>query len=143
MFGYPLRTPSIDLVEIGSGGGSIAWVDSREIVHPDHLNSGKELSGWGRKSHLRHTNSILNYGIELEILKKNPFAKVKCATPIGQEWHYFTPEEFQRILSKTCDLRVRCLYRSKPSLSGQCRPGGQKKFRSGRRARMTTLLVCD
>lgn len=26
--GYPIRTPVIDLVEIGSGGGSIAWVDS-------------------------------------------------------------------------------------------------------------------
>jgi N-methylhydantoinase A len=26
--GYPVRTPVIDLVEIGAGGGSIAWVDS-------------------------------------------------------------------------------------------------------------------
>ena len=25
--GYPVRTPVIDLVEIGAGGGSIAWVD--------------------------------------------------------------------------------------------------------------------
>ncbi len=27
-FGYPVRTPVIDLIEIGAGGGSIAWVDS-------------------------------------------------------------------------------------------------------------------
>jgi N-methylhydantoinase A len=26
--GYPLRTPCVDLVEIGAGGGSIAWLDS-------------------------------------------------------------------------------------------------------------------
>ncbi len=26
--GYPLRTPVVDLVEIGAGGGSIAWIDS-------------------------------------------------------------------------------------------------------------------
>ncbi len=26
--GYPVRTPVIDLVEIGAGGGSIAWIDS-------------------------------------------------------------------------------------------------------------------
>jgi len=26
--GYPIRTPVVDLVEIGAGGGSIAWVDS-------------------------------------------------------------------------------------------------------------------
>src|SRR5439155_17666936 len=25
--GYPVRTPVIDLVEIGAGGGSLAWVD--------------------------------------------------------------------------------------------------------------------
>lgn len=26
--GYPILTPSVDLVEIGAGGGSVAWVDS-------------------------------------------------------------------------------------------------------------------
>lgn len=26
--GYPVRTPVIDLVEVGAGGGSIAWIDS-------------------------------------------------------------------------------------------------------------------
>ena len=26
--GYPILTPAVDLVEIGTGGGSIAWVDS-------------------------------------------------------------------------------------------------------------------
>jgi N-methylhydantoinase A len=26
--GYPLRTPCVDLVEIGAGGGSIAWLDA-------------------------------------------------------------------------------------------------------------------
>jgi N-methylhydantoinase A len=26
--GYPIRTPVLDLVEIGAGGGSIAWIDS-------------------------------------------------------------------------------------------------------------------
>jgi N-methylhydantoinase A len=26
--GYPVRTPVVDLVEIGAGGGSIAWIDS-------------------------------------------------------------------------------------------------------------------
>src|SRR5699024_2064419 len=26
--GYPIKTPSVDIVEIGNGGGSIAWIDS-------------------------------------------------------------------------------------------------------------------
>jgi len=38
--GYPLRTPSIDLVEIGAGGGSIAWIDSGGI-----LRVGPESAG--------------------------------------------------------------------------------------------------
>lgn len=86
------------------------FIKSREIVHPDHVNNGKDLSGWGRKSHLRHTNSIMNYAIEMEYLKKNQFAKITCKTPEGKEWHYFTPDEFNLILSKTTDTRLRCLY---------------------------------
>src|SRR2546430_16457757 len=27
--GYPVRTPVIDLVEVGAGGGSEAWIDAR------------------------------------------------------------------------------------------------------------------
>ncbi|MGQ9646561.1 MAG: hydantoinase/oxoprolinase family protein [Thermodesulfobacteriota bacterium] len=38
--GYPLRTPSIDLVEIGAGGGSIAWIDSGGV-----LRVGPESAG--------------------------------------------------------------------------------------------------
>ena len=30
--GYPVRTPVVDLVEIGAGGGSIAWVDSGGLL---------------------------------------------------------------------------------------------------------------
>jgi len=30
--GYPIRSPVIDLVEIGAGGGSIAWIDSVGIL---------------------------------------------------------------------------------------------------------------
>ena len=26
--GYPLRMPSIDIAEVGAGGGSIAWIDA-------------------------------------------------------------------------------------------------------------------
>ncbi|MBW1781614.1 MAG: hydantoinase/oxoprolinase family protein [Deltaproteobacteria bacterium] len=30
--GYPIRSPVIDLVEIGAGGGSIAWIDTAGVV---------------------------------------------------------------------------------------------------------------
>lgn len=38
--GYPLRTPSIDLVEIGAGGGSIAWLDSGGILRVGPQSAG-------------------------------------------------------------------------------------------------------
>ena len=40
--GYPIRTPVIDLVEIGAGGGSIAWVDSGGILRVGPQSSGAD-----------------------------------------------------------------------------------------------------
>ncbi|MCU0613426.1 MAG: hydantoinase/oxoprolinase family protein [Candidatus Eisenbacteria bacterium] len=40
--GYPLRTPSIDLVEIGAGGGSIAWIDSGGILRVGPRSAGAD-----------------------------------------------------------------------------------------------------
>lgn len=31
--GYPIKTPVIDIVEIGNGGGSIAWIDAANSLH--------------------------------------------------------------------------------------------------------------
>ncbi len=38
--GYPLRTPVVDLVEIGAGGGSIAWVDSGGLLRVGPRSAG-------------------------------------------------------------------------------------------------------
>lgn len=40
--GYPLRTPVIDLVEIGAGGGSIAWVDSGGALRVGPQSAGAD-----------------------------------------------------------------------------------------------------
>ncbi len=40
--GYPIRTPVIDLVEIGAGGGSIAWVDSGGALRVGPRSAGAE-----------------------------------------------------------------------------------------------------
>ena len=40
--GYPIRTPVIDLVEIGAGGGSIAWVDSGNILRVGPRSAGAD-----------------------------------------------------------------------------------------------------
>ena len=40
--GYPIRTPVIDLVEIGAGGGSIAWVDSGGVLRVGPSSAGAD-----------------------------------------------------------------------------------------------------
>jgi N-methylhydantoinase A len=51
--GYPIRTPVVDLVEIGAGGGSIAWVDSggalRVGPHSAGADPGPVCYGLGGK----------------------------------------------------------------------------------------------
>jgi len=38
--GYPIRTPVIDLVEIGNGGGSVAWLDETGRLHVGPQSAG-------------------------------------------------------------------------------------------------------
>lgn len=40
--GYPLKTPVIDIVEIGNGGGSIAWLDAAGSLHVGPESAGSE-----------------------------------------------------------------------------------------------------
>jgi N-methylhydantoinase A len=40
--GYPVRTPVVDLVEIGAGGGSIAWVDSGGLLRVGPRSAGDD-----------------------------------------------------------------------------------------------------
>ena len=38
--GYPIKTPVIDIVEIGNGGGSIAWLDAANSLHVGPQSAG-------------------------------------------------------------------------------------------------------
>ncbi len=62
--GYPIRTPVIDLVEIGAGGGSIAWVDSGNILRVGPQSAGAEpgpicYGRGGREPTLTDSNLVL------------------------------------------------------------------------------------
>lgn len=48
--GYPIRTPVVDLVEIGNGGGSIVWVDQGGRLHvgPKSAGSTPGPAAYGR-----------------------------------------------------------------------------------------------
>lgn len=38
--GYPIKAPVVDIVEIGNGGGSIAWLDSANALHVGPQSAG-------------------------------------------------------------------------------------------------------
>ena len=48
--GYPIRTPVVELVEIGNGGGSIAWVDEANSLHvgPQSAGAAPGPAAYGR-----------------------------------------------------------------------------------------------
>lgn len=48
--GYPVRTPVVELVEIGNGGGSIAWVDEGNSLHvgPQSAGAAPGPAAYGR-----------------------------------------------------------------------------------------------
>jgi N-methylhydantoinase A len=41
-FGYPVRTPVVDIVEIGAGGGSIAWFDAAGSLKVGPVSAGAD-----------------------------------------------------------------------------------------------------
>jgi N-methylhydantoinase A len=48
--GYPIMVPVVDLVEIGNGGGSIAWVDEHDKLHvgPQSAGAAPGPAAYGR-----------------------------------------------------------------------------------------------
>ncbi len=40
--GYPIKAPVIDLVEVGAGGGSIAWIDSGSVLRVGPRSAGAD-----------------------------------------------------------------------------------------------------
>ena len=95
--GYPIRTPVIDLVEIGAGGGSIAWIDSGGILRVGPHSAGADpgpvcYGQGGTEPTITDANLVLgrlspNYFLggemELDIEGARRAIQEKCADPLG------------------------------------------------------------
>ena len=95
--GYPIRTPVIDLVEIGAGGGSIAWVDSGGVLRVGPRSAGADparpaTAGAATEPTITDANLVLgrlnpDYFLGGEIpldvdLARRAIAE-RCAEPLG------------------------------------------------------------
>jgi N-methylhydantoinase A len=95
--GYPVRTPVVDLVEIGAGGGSIAWVDSGGLLRVGPQSAGADpgpvcYRRGGVEPTVTDANVVLGrlnpayflggeIGLDVEGARKA--IKERCAEPLG------------------------------------------------------------
>ena len=95
--GYPVRTPVVDLVEIGAGGGSIAWVDSGGLLRVGPQSAGADpgpvcYRRGGIEPTVTDANVVLGrlnpsyflggeIGLDVEGARRA--IEERCATPLG------------------------------------------------------------
>ena len=97
--GYPIRTPVIDLIEIGAGGGSIAWVDPGGVLRVGPHSAGADPApvSYGRggtEPTITDANLVLGrldpehfLGGEMFLDEEAAYRaiKEKCADPLGMD----------------------------------------------------------
>ena len=97
--GYPIRTPVIDLVEVGAGGGSVAWVDSGGILRVGPRSAGADpgpvcYGKGGEEPTVTDANLVLGRlnpsyflggEIHLDIDAARLAIEGKCAEPMGMD----------------------------------------------------------
>ena len=95
--GYPIRTPVIDLVEIGAGGGSIAWIDSGGILRVGPQSAGADpgpvcYGQGGTEPTITDANLVLGRlspdyflggEMELDVEGARGAIETQCAEPLG------------------------------------------------------------
>lgn len=68
------------------------------------------LSNWTRHKITRNCRALFQYAVDWELIKSNPFKKVKGPKCITRQWHYVTVTEFNRLLYVAPTLRWKALY---------------------------------
>jgi N-methylhydantoinase A len=95
--GYPVRTPVVDLVEIGAGGGSIAWIDSGGLLRVGPRSAGADpgpvcYRRGGVEPTVTDANVVLGRlnpryflggEMELDVEGARRAIEERCATPLG------------------------------------------------------------
>ena len=97
--GYPIRTPVVDLVEIGAGGGSVAWVDSGGVLRVGPQSAGADpgpvcYGRGGTEPTVTDANLMLGRlnpeyflggEIKLDLVAARRAIETRCAGPLGMD----------------------------------------------------------
>ena len=101
MGGYPIKSPAIDIIEIGAGGGSIAWIDLAGVlrVGPQSAGAAPGPACYGRggdRPTVTDAHVVLGHitpegfgskDIEISLDKAVEAIKVHVADPLGWSVH--------------------------------------------------------
>ncbi len=97
--GYPIRTPVLDLVEIGAGGGSVAWVDSGGLLRVGPHSMGAEpgpacYGKGGQEPTVTDANLVLGRldpdyflggAVPLDVDRARQAIRSRCAEPLDMD----------------------------------------------------------
>jgi N-methylhydantoinase A len=97
--GYPIRTPVIDLVEIGAGGGSVGWVDAGDVLRVGPHSAGADpgpicYGRGGTDPTITDANLVLGRldprfflggEIALNVEAASEGVRARCASGLGME----------------------------------------------------------
>jgi N-methylhydantoinase A len=94
--GYMMRVPTVDVAEVGSGGGSIAWIDDGGLLHVGPVSAGADpgpvcYGQGGDRPTVSDANLALGYlpdelaggGLRLDIDKARRVIEKDLAQPLG------------------------------------------------------------
>ena len=94
--GYMMRVPTVDVAEVGSGGGSIAWIDGGGLLHVGPVSAGADpgpvcYGRGGTKPTVSDANVVLGYlpdrlaggGLALDIDAARAVIDRELAQPLG------------------------------------------------------------
>ena len=99
-FGYPIRFPSIEVLTIGAGGGSLAWIDEGGSLRSGPQSAGADPGpacyGRGNESptttdaHVvlgRLTHGLAGGKVQLDAALAEKAIQSGVARPLAMEWH--------------------------------------------------------
>ncbi len=94
--GYMMRVPTVDVAEVGSGGGSIAWIDDGGLLHVGPVSAGADpgpacYGQGGERPTVSDANVVLGYlpeqlaggGLQLDVDKARGVIQRDLARPLG------------------------------------------------------------
>lgn len=110
--GFPVRTPVLDIVEVGAGGGSIAWIDELRRLRVGPRSAGSDPGPIAfRRGGVEPTvtdanvvlgrigaDSFMNGRLPLDLDGANAAIRDRLAVPLGFEGHGGTDRVAQGIL---------------------------------------------